>query len=182
MSRRGRTGGPPTTRPAALAARLALAATVLAGLGVGTAAEAAAAQVDVFVEVNPSTIQAGFQVGIRASCGEDLNPASVKSGAFGELTLTPQQGSRLMIGQATIPSTTRAGEYKVDLRCANGATATAELFVLDMSQPTRGPKTGGGGTAGGGFGAAGPVLLAGAGAAALGAGAVLLVGLRRRPG
>ncbi|MGH3680604.1 MAG: hypothetical protein ACRDT2_10205, partial [Natronosporangium sp.] len=175
MSRRGRTGGPPTTRRAALAARLAFAAAVLTGLAavataaVGTAlaappARAAAAQVDVFVEVNPSTIQAGFQVGIRASCGEDLNPASVKSGAFGELTLTPQQGSRLMLGQGTVPSTTRAGEYKVDLRCANGATATAELFVLDMAQPTRGPKTGGGGTAGGGLGAAGPVLLAGAGA------------------
>lgn len=156
-------------------------------LAVGTApagppARAAAAQVDVFVEVNPSTIQAGNQVGIRASCGEDLNPASVESRAFGELTLTPQQGSRQMLGQATVPSTTRAGEYEVDLRCANDATASAELFVLAMAQPTRGPKTGGGGAAGAGLGPAGPVLLAGAGAVALAAGAVLLVGVRRRTG
>lgn len=92
-------------------------------------AAAASAQVDVFVEVNPSTIQAGYQVGIRASCGEDLNPASVKSGAFGDLTLTPQQGSRLMIGSATVPTSTRPGDYQVELRCANGASATAELIV-----------------------------------------------------
>lgn len=181
MSRSGRTGRPPTTPRAALAAVVIAATAVLTVLALPPT-RAAAAQVDVFVEVNPSTIQAGFQVGIRASCGEDLNPASVKSQAFGELTLTPQQGTRLMTGQATVPSTTRAGEYKVDLRCANGASATAELYVLDMAQPTRGPKTGGGGTAGAGLGPAAPVLIAGAGAAALGVGAVLLAGLRRRPG
>lgn len=151
-----------------------------AALALPAAPAAAAAQEEVFVEVNPSTIQAGFQVGIRASCGDDLNPATVRSDAFRELTLTPRPGSRMLAGSATVPSSTRPGQYRVNLRCVDGATATAELFVLNMAQPTRGPKTGGGGTAGAGLGQVG-ILLAGAGAAAL-AGGMLLLGYRRRTG
>lgn len=71
---------------------------------------AASAADGVFVEVVPSTIQAGFQVGIRASCGDDLNPATVTSGAFGELTLDPYRGSSLLAGSATVPSSTPADE------------------------------------------------------------------------
>lgn len=149
------------------------------------AAAAAAAQPDVFVEVSPSTIQAGRQVGIRASCGQDPRPAAVRSGAFGELALPPQPGSRLLVGSATVPSRTQAGQYQVDLRCGTGATASAELYVLRMAQPTRGPRTGGGGTSQAGDarpGGTGPVLVAGAGAAALAAGTGLLVAYRRRSG
>lgn len=157
-----------------------LPATLLAALLAVPPPPAGAAQ-GVFVEVNPNTIQAGFQVGIHASCGEDLNPASVKSGAFGEITLTPSQGSRYLTGSATVPSNTRAGEYKVDLKCANGATASAELFVLGMARPTRGPATGGGGTASATIdpGDSAPALLAGAGLAALAAGTILLARRRR---
>jgi hypothetical protein len=178
------------------AARVPLLGALAILLG-APAPAAAAAQVDVFIEVNPSTIQVGYQVGIRASCGDDLNQATAKSGAFGEITLTPAPESGRMHGSATVPASTPAGEYHVDLRCANGATARAELFVLAMAQPTRGPKTGGGGTrqaggaadtgpvgaaaAGGGTGA-GPVLLAGTGAAALATATGLLLGYRRRTG
>jgi hypothetical protein len=159
-----------------------LPAALLVAVLASPPASARAAQ-GVYVQVNPNTIQAGFQVGIHASCGEDLNPASVKSRAFGEITLTPYQGSRFLSGSATVPSNTRAGEYKVDLKCANGATASAELFVLGMARPTRGPNTGGGGTAGAGGPPAdsAPVLLAGAGTAALAAGLGLLL-VRRRTG
>jgi hypothetical protein len=183
---------------AARAALPAALATLLAAFAIlPPAPAAAAAQVDVFIEVNPSTIQVGYQVGIRANCGEDLNQATARSGAFGEITLTPRPESGLMLGSATVPLTTPAGEYHVDLSCANGATARAELFVLAMAQPTRGPETGGGGTrqAGGaadagpvGTGAAGdgngagPLLLAGAGAAALATATGLLLGRRRRTG
>jgi hypothetical protein len=153
-----------------------------AALAVWPATPAQAAQGGVYVQVNPNTIQAGFQVGINASCGEDLNPATVTSRAFGEITLNPYPGSRLLSGSATVPSDTEAGEYRVDLECANGATASAELFVLGMAMPTRGPSTGGGGTA-----AAGPTdpdrlvpaLLGGASAVALAAGLGLLL-VRRR--
>jgi hypothetical protein len=118
-----------------------------AALAFVPAVPAQAAQGGVFVQVNPNTIQAGYQVGIHASCGEDLNPARVRSRAFGEVTLNPYPGSGYLSGSATVPSDTRAGEYDVDLRCANGSRATTELFVLGMARPTRGPSTGGGGTA-----------------------------------
>jgi hypothetical protein len=152
---------------------------VLLLLATAPADRAAAAQ-GVFVEVNPNTIQAGYQVGIQASCGEDLNPASVKSGAFGEITLTPPTGSQYLTGSATVPADTRAGEYKVDLKCANGATASAELFVLGMARPTKGPNAGGGGIAAAANpGDHAPALLAGTGLAALAAGSILLAGRRR---
>ncbi|HEY8473337.1 MAG TPA: hypothetical protein VIL37_11985 [Natronosporangium sp.] len=139
------------------------------------------AQGGVFVQVNPNTIQAGYQVGIHASCGEDLNPATVRSRAFGEVTLTPLPGSRFLQGSATVPSDTRAGQYEVDLRCANGNRAQAELFVLGMSQPTRGPNTGGGGALGGGGPVVpAPLLVGGVSAAALAAG-IGLLRARRRP-
>jgi hypothetical protein len=104
------------------------------------------AQSGVAIEVNPSTIQAGFQVQIRASCGDDLNPATARSRAFGEITLTPHHQSDQLIGSATVPTSTDPGDYRVDLRCANGSSARAELIVLGMARPTRGPDTGGGGT------------------------------------
>lgn len=174
---------------------LSLAVGVLAvgvlALPAPPAAAAAQEPDDVFVEVNPSTIQAGLQVGIRAGCGEDPSPATVTSRAFGELTLSPSEGQRRLTGSATVPSGTGPGQYPVNLRCADGATASTALFVIDMARPTRGPKTGGGGTAAGPAGpdpsagdgpVAGPVLAAGAGIIALAAGAVLLARRRRRAG
>jgi hypothetical protein len=145
-------------------------------------APARAAQGGVFVQVNPNTIQAGYQVAIHASCGEDLNPATVTSRAFGEITLTPHLGSRFLSGSATVPADTRAGQYEVELRCANGGRASAELFVLGMARPTRGPDTGGGGRAGSGGGPVvpAPLMFGGAGAVALAAGLGLLLS-RRRP-
>lgn len=119
-----------------------------AALALSPAASAqAAAQDGIYVSVNPSTIQAGYQVEITASCGDNLNPARVSSGAFGEVTLNADQRMLLLYGSATVPADTRADEYRVNLRCANGSTATAQLFVLGSTRPTRGPSTGGGGTA-----------------------------------
>jgi hypothetical protein len=163
------------------AATLLPAALLVVMLATPHPAPARAAQGGVFVQVNPNTIQAGFQVGIHASCGEDLNPASVTSRAFGEITLTPYQGSRFLSGSATVPSNTRAGQYQVDLKCANGGRASAELFVLGMARPTRGPDTGGGGTAGAGGGPAvpAPLMFGGVGAAAFAAGVGLLLARRR---
>lgn len=163
-----------------LAALAAVAALVVAG-------PAAAQQrtpeqpVDVYIEVNPSTIQAGFQVQIRASCGDDVNPARAKSDAFGEITLTPQGGSQWLTGTATVPASTKPGNYKVNLTCANGATAATVLDVLDMARPTRGPATGGGGIAVGADRSGGSwtlwLVAAGGTAFLIGAGLLLL-----RPG
>jgi hypothetical protein len=156
-------------RAAAGLASLALAAGIVAS-GAGPAQA-----VPVFVEVNPSTVQAGSQVSIRASCNDNVNPAVVQSDAFGQVTVTPQGG--FLTGMATIPPTRRPREYRVRLTCSDGATATTTLVVLAAGTPTRGPATGGGGTAG----ATGGFMIAG-GVAALGiaAGLGLLARHRRR--
>jgi hypothetical protein len=131
---------------------------------------------DIWVEVNPSTIQAGFSVSIRASCGDNVNPAKVSSDAFGEQTMLPANG--FLYATVSVPSNKAAKGYPVKLACANGATATSTLFVLGMNTPTKGPHTGGGGLSG--QGPAGPTVVAG-GLTVLGVGAALgFVALRRR--
>jgi len=51
--------------------------------------------------VNPSSIRAGFQVEIRATCGDNANPAFVRSSAFGSVTLVPSHG--ILEENVTIP-------------------------------------------------------------------------------
>ncbi|MER7419637.1 hypothetical protein ABT346_23135 [Micromonospora peucetia] len=101
-----------------------------------------------FVEVVPNSAQAGTRVSIRAGCDNANNrQASVRSDAFGgPVVLRPDNG--FLTGQVTIPGNKQPGDYPVDLRCDNGRTATTTLTVLNMEQPSKGPATGGGGTAG----------------------------------
>lgn len=159
--------------PAALAA-LVLGIPVLF-VPVLAARPAAAARAAIFLELSPSTVPAGDEVGFRASCDDNLKAATVTSGLFGSVTVAPRYG--FLTATARVPSTTRPGDYRVDLTCPDGATATATLHVVAKVQPARGPATGGGGTA---PGRNAPVLI-GSGltivAAALGLG---VVALRRR--
>jgi hypothetical protein len=129
-----------------------------------------------FVEVTPNTAQPGTSVNIRASCDQVNNrQATVDSQAFGQVVVRPNNG--FLTGTATIPGNQTPGTFGVSLSCPNGNTAQTTLTVINMSKPTQGPATGGGGTAGG-FG--GPLVLAGGLAMiALGAG-VWLVSTRRR--
>ncbi len=115
--------------------------------------------VDVFVEVSPQTVQAGFSVAIRASCGDTVNSANVKSDAFGEVMVIPQNG--FLIASVGVPPDKRAGNFVVRLTCPSGRTATTTLVVLAMNQPTRGPQTGGGALANGGGDSATRTLLIG---------------------
>ncbi|QSB15977.1 hypothetical protein JQS43_06515 [Natronosporangium hydrolyticum] len=144
-----------------------------------TPAAAEPAHTSIFIELNPSTVQAGVQIEIRASCAGHPKPATVRSRAFGDITLAAHHEDELR-GSVTVPTGTRAGEYRVDLRCGDGSRARTDLVVLEMKRPTRGPETGGGGAAGEQL--TPPVLLAGAGAAVLAAGAALLLRQRRRTG
>jgi hypothetical protein len=147
-------------------------ALIAAALAIGTPARAASG---VWVSVNPSTITAGFEVGITGSCGENVNTASVASDAFtSPVSLTPVNG--ILSATTVISTTTKAQGYTVTLTCASGNTATTTLWVVNNATPTAGPATGGGATA-----HRGGTLLAG-GLAALGGAVVLgLVGrLRRR--
>jgi hypothetical protein len=156
-----------TSVPAALAA-LVLGLPVLID-----AAPAAAAAV--FLEINPSTVPAGDEVGLRASCDDNLKSATVSSTVFGSVDVTPQYG--FLTATKRVPSGVEPGDYKVELTCPDAKVASATLHVVAKVEPTRGPATGGGGTAPDRYA---PAMVAG-GLLVFAAGAVLAVlSLRRR--
>jgi hypothetical protein len=134
-----------------------------------------------WIEVSPSTVQAGEPVEIKASCKEKVDEAKAHSKAFGEVVLVPQRG--FLTGEAFVPADTRAGDYEVKLVCVKSGHAETKLHVIADSRPTHGPHTGGGGLAGsggsGGDGSDGSLAVAG-GLAAVTAGTGLAVALRRR--
>lgn len=155
-----------------------LAVFVLIGAFVLVGAAPARAGENTFIEVTPNTVQAGSRVHLRASCDNANNrQAEVTSEAFNRVVLRPDNG--FLTGDATVPGNKPAGEFPVNLKCSNGQTASTTLTVLNMEQPTKGPATGGGGTAGRSTGSI--LLLSGAGAVAA---AVVfgLVSSRRRTG
>ena len=156
-----------TPVPAALTA-LVLALPVV--LFDGSPARAAG----VFVEVNPSTVRAGDQIGIRASCDDNLTPATVTTDPTGEIVVSPRYG--FLTATARIPATTDAGDYEVGLKCPDGKTATSTMHVVLKVEPARGPATGGGGMA---DDPSAPILI-GSGLAALAAGIALSVVAARR--
>ncbi|MGR6318455.1 hypothetical protein Q2K19_00525 [Micromonospora soli] len=104
----------------------------------------------IFVEVSPSTVEPGFLVGIRASCRDNSVPATVVSDAFGRIQVQPQRG--LLTASPMVRDRTRPGNYRVKLECPSGQTASTMLQVVERVQPSRGPATGFGGTAGSGLG------------------------------
>jgi hypothetical protein len=163
--------------PARISAKLARAAVALA-LGASLPAVRGAAPARaaaVFVEVNPSTVEAGNQVGIRASCPNNSVAATVRSDAFGEVTVKPQYG--FLVVAIRVPASRPTRTYTVRLICPDGSEATTNLHVVGRTRPTRGPATGFGGTAGDGSGG----LLLGGGLVALAVGVTLgLLTLRRR--
>jgi len=163
----------------AVATIAAVAIAVLLGAATALFGVTPAYAGDTFVEADPSTVQAGGRVTIRASCGDDNNSqATVESDAFGRVIVSPDNG--VLTGAVTVPGSKRVGRYPVDLQCQNGNTATTTLTVTGTAQPTRGPDAGGGGTASGGTGTSGSVVLA-SGVAAIGVGAGIgLLALRRR--
>lgn len=158
---------------------------VVAGVGalsVAILAAPAAARADgEYLRVTPSTIQAGFQIEIEGFCGDNINPATVKSDAFGVVTITPAPDPNnpnrfLHRGTATIPTDKAPKAYSVVMTCPSNQAASTTLHVVNYSVPSQGPKTGGGALAGNTLPTNG-FTFAGVGAIALGA---LLLLLRRR--
>jgi hypothetical protein len=161
------TSAAPATRAEQLAAPIGLAAapTGLAG----------GAPNDVFVEVNPSTIEAGNRVGVRASCPDNNKPATVRSDVFGRVTVEPRFD--FLTASVMVPDNQDPRSFTVRLTCPEGETATATLHVVGRTRPSRGPATGFGGTVGDDPGG----LLIGAGLLAIAGGVALgLLTLRRR--
>jgi multidrug efflux pump subunit AcrB len=132
----------------------------------------------VFVETNPSTARAGDEVGVRASCTDNLKAATVTAGPIGKVTVSPRYG--FLTTTAKVPADTRAGDYTVSLKCPDGKTAKSTLHIVAKVEPVRGPATGGGGTSPGRYA---PALIGG-GVTAIAAGLFLAVfsGRRRRLG
>lgn len=126
--------------------RTAIVCGVVLALGGVPLAPAPARAADVFVQVNPSTVEAGFMVGIKASCRSNTQPATVESSAFGTVTVQPQAG--FLTAVATVPPTTRADTYRVRLSCPDGKNASTQLIVVGATRPSHGPATGFGGAAG----------------------------------
>jgi hypothetical protein len=120
-------------------------ASLILGLSVLFLDAAPAQAASVFLEVNPSTVPTGDEVGLRASCDDNLKSAVVSSGLFGTVTVVPQYG--LLTATVRVPSSTRPDDYTINLRCPDGKTASANLHVVAKVEPARGPATGGGGTA-----------------------------------
>ncbi|MFK3984064.1 hypothetical protein ACI2K4_27305 [Micromonospora sp. NPDC050397] len=132
---------------------------------------------DVYVQVTPTTVEAGHMIGIRASCSDNTEPATVESPAFGTVTAQPQDG--LLTAAALVPEGTQADRFRVRLNCPDGRNASTNLNVVAGGWPKRGPATGFGGSAGPDTGD----LLLGGGIAVTLLGAVLgMVALRRRNG
>ncbi|HET8680855.1 MAG TPA: hypothetical protein VFM54_03110 [Micromonosporaceae bacterium] len=161
-----------TRRLAATAVPLLLATVGMALAAVPAPAWAA----DVFLEVNPSTVEAGQAVNLRASCDDNTKTARVESTAFtAPVTVEPRYG--LLTATVVIPADRNAGDYSVRLTCTGGQTATTTLHVVIATRPTRGPATGFGGTAAGD----GARLLVGGGLTAVAAGlALAMMAARRR--
>jgi hypothetical protein len=158
-----------TSVPAALAA-------LAVGLPVLFLDAAPAQAASIFVETNPSTVRAGDEIGVRASCTDNLTAAKVAGSPFGTVTVQPRFG--FLTATTRIPTTTRVGDYKVVLTCPDKKTASSSLHVVARVEPSRGPATGGGGTA---SGRSAPMLIGG-GLTAIVMGAALAVAsyLRRR--
>jgi hypothetical protein len=123
----------------------ALAALVLGLPVLFVQSSAAQAATTIFVEVNPSTAPVGDEVAVRASCTDNLKSATVSSGLFGTLTVQPQFG--FLTVTSTIPGGTKPGDYRLDLHCPDGKTASTTLHVVAKVEPSQGPATGGGGMA-----------------------------------
>ncbi|GIH09290.1 hypothetical protein Rhe02_73570 [Rhizocola hellebori] len=162
--------------------RSVLRATVLAlGLAGAVAVPAAARADGEYLRITPSTIQAGFQVEIDAYCGDTVNPVTVSSDAFGVVTITPRQDPQTnkyyIRGTATVPSNTKAGAYKVTLKCPSQQGAVTTLNVVNYAVQSHGPHTGGGFLA---TSSTSGTPMIGAGAAVAGAGVLLFFVARRR--
>ncbi len=128
--------------------------------------------------VNPSSIHAGYAIEVRATCGDNVNPAFVHSKAFGSVTLVPSRG--MLRATVTVPRSTAVGTYAVDLSCASGQQSSAKLTVLSSGKPNKsyGPHTGGGEMAATLIGRI--TLYGGLGLLAVGLATWLLLGARRR--
>lgn len=103
----------------------------------------------VWIQLKPSSVLAGYQVTITASCQDNNNPATVKSSVFGTVTVSPYNG--ILSATVTVPAATPEGGYDVTLTCKTGSSAITTLWVIEQTQSAPVPPYGSGPHTGGGF-------------------------------
>ncbi|WP_433383285.1 hypothetical protein ACQPZX_20925 [Actinoplanes sp. CA-142083] len=109
--------------PLAVACAVLFAMTT-SGAEAGLPATRAAA---IYLQVNPSAAAPGKQVGLRASCDDNLKVATVDSELTGSVPVNPQYG--LLTATIGVPAEAAAGTYQLTLHCPGGESAVAELTV-----------------------------------------------------
>jgi hypothetical protein len=152
----------------------AVVAALALGLLVPFLGAAPAQAAAIFLEINPSTARPGDEITLRASCTDNLAPATVAGSPLGTVTVQPRYG--FLTATIRIPTTTKVGDYQIKLTCPDKKTATATLHVIARVEPSQGPATGGGGTA---PGRSAPLLIGG-GLTAIVAGLALAISSVRR--
>jgi hypothetical protein len=134
-----------TSVPAAMAALALGTSVVLVGVAPVTAATPLAAPSPSgsptqkpFVEANPRTAPVGGKITLRASCVENLRPATVSGGPFGPVTVTPAHG--FLTATPVIPTTSTLGAYRLLLACPdNTTTANGTMNVVAAPSPSVSP-------------------------------------------
>lgn len=166
-----------------LAAAGAGALALIGGVTAKAAPEAVAQRAKaIAVYVSPSTATPGTQLRITAFCGSGQS-ASASSDLPGMpgVNLTPGYGG--VSGVTEVPWDTRTGKYTITVVCGNADNGNTTLWVVDKGVPSKGPHTGGGGTAAGNdSGVQGGTITVVGGVVAMTAGLGLLLVRRRRTG
>ena len=142
-----------------------------------------------WVEAHPDPVEPGGQVIVIGGCGDVNVDAVFESLAFAGARKVDGEIDH-NTGQATahvrIPRGLRPNTYNINLFCAGTEQASTTLTVTEggskgdhKSPPTKGPRTGGGGTAGDRGGPGAPLLTVAGGVAAAAGLALLLARWRR---
>jgi hypothetical protein len=115
---------------------LATATLTLAALGLSAGIATAGDQGS--AELFPNPARPGDAVAVNTSfCeGDDSATGDATSLRAGTFLLEPGTHPEVLIGQFTVPVTSRAGDYAVDVTCASGGKATGTLRVVQADSTT----------------------------------------------
>ncbi|EST22608.1 hypothetical protein [Streptomyces niveus] len=104
------------------------------------------------LDLYPSTSAPGATVTVNTTaCGKDGHgKGDASSLGAGEFHLRPGDYKDIVVGQFRVPENTRAGNYRIFVRCENGREARGELTVEHHreQQPSGHVRTGVGGSVG----------------------------------
>lgn len=104
------------------------------------------------LDLYPSTSAPGATVTVNTrACGKDGHgKGDASSLGAGEFHLRPGDYKDIVVGQFRVPENTRAGNFRIFVRCENGREASGELTIEHHreQQPSGHVRTGVGGSVG----------------------------------